>query len=234
VGRRSDVAAVAAIGALVVGAVLILVLAFVPPTDQISVLRQTISQYGVSANKWVFNVAVLLVAVASAVILAVLRRQRRLPGLALVFGVLWTVCLLVIVVFPRSTRSIAEGFGYGGTLHRAASAVGFVCLPIAVLLAVGVAFPGSPGRRVWARVFALLALAWFGVILVAIVIAAVGHGHWWTIIPLGLVERGLALTGLIALALLAAPARTDAQPTGTDAASTRTDAPTRADPTRRG
>ena len=38
-----------------------------------------------------------------------------------------------------------------------------------------------------------------------LVVAAVDGGRWWTLIPLGLVERGMALTELIALGVLLVP-----------------------------
>jgi hypothetical protein len=40
-----------------------------------------------------------------------------------------------------------------------------------------------------------------------VVVAAAEDGRWWTLIPLGLVERGMALTELVALGVLLAPAR---------------------------
>jgi hypothetical protein len=193
------------IAGLAGGAVLILLLALIPPTDEISVTRQTISQYGLSDDKWVFNLAVVLVAVGSAVILGDLRWQRRLPTASVALGALWTVSLLVIVAFPKANWAVVSGFNLGGTVHRAASLVGFGCLPFAVLAAARTAFPWSPGRRFTARLFAVLSLAWFGAILVAVAVAAVTGQHWWVVIPLGAVERGMALTELIALTVLALP-----------------------------
>jgi hypothetical protein len=43
------------------------------------------------------------------------------------------------------------------------------------------------------------------VILGAVLVAAATDGRWWTLIPLGLVERGMALTELVALGVLLAP-----------------------------
>jgi hypothetical protein len=202
--------ALAGIGGLTAGAVLILLLALVPPTDQISVLRQTISQYGLTGNAWVFNLAVLLVAAGSAVILGVLWAQRRLPPAAVVSGALWTVGLLLIVSFPKQNHAVQAAFAGGGTVHRIASVVAFVFLPLAVLAAARAAFPAAPGRRLAVRLLACASLAWFGVILAAIAVGAAQDERWWTIIPLGLIERGMALTEIIALSALAYPARTPA------------------------
>ncbi|MFI5607971.1 DUF998 domain-containing protein [Amycolatopsis sp. NPDC051903] len=208
--RRPVVLSIAGITLFAVGAALVLLLQLVPPTDEISVTSRTISEYGLSDNKWVFDLAVVLVAVGSAVTLAVLRLQRRLPGVSAVFGALWTIGLLVIVAFPKTNWASATGSGAGGTLHRVASVVAFVCLPLAVLIAARTTFPRSPRRRFAARLLAVLSLGWFGIILGAVAVAAVNDERWWQLIPLGIVERGMALTELVALAALAAPVRVQA------------------------
>jgi hypothetical protein len=204
--RRVSVAvSLAGIAALVAGAALVLLLQVIPPTDEISVTRRTISEYGLSDHKWVFDLAVVLVALGSAAGLAVLGRQRRLPVPAAILGTLWTVGLLVIVAFPKPDWATVSRADFGGTLHRIASVVAFVALPLAVLVAARTAFPASPGRRWSARLLAIAALGWFAVILGAVVVAAVDGGRWWTLIPLGLVERGMALTELVALGVLLSP-----------------------------
>ncbi|SED00362.1 Protein of unknown function [Amycolatopsis tolypomycina] len=204
--RRVSVAiSLTGIAALVLGAGLVLLLQVIPPTDEISVTRRTISEYGLSDHKWVFDLAVLLVAAGSAAGLLVLHRQGRLPAPAAILGTLWTVGLLVIVAFPKPDWATVSRADFGGTLHRIASVVAFVALPLAVLVAARAAFPASPGRRWLARVLALVSLGWFAVILGAVVVAATSDGRWWTLIPLGLVERGMALTELVALGVLFAP-----------------------------
>lgn len=201
--RRPVVGAVAGVAGLAAGAVLVLLLAVIPPSDEISVLRQTISQYGLSDNAWLFDIAVLLVVAGSAVILGSLRRRGGLPGVAAVFGAGWVLGLLLIVAVPKANWALVTGFSVGGTLHRAASLIAFSCLPLAVLTAARTAFADSPGRRFAVRLFAVLSLCWFGVLLGAICFAAATGERWWEVVPLGLVERGLALTELVSLALLA-------------------------------
>lgn len=193
------------IGALAAGAALIALLGVLPSSADVSVLRQTISQYGLTDNSWIFNLAVLLVAAGSAAIIAVLRAQRRLPTASVVLGSLWTVGLLVIVAFPKANWAVQSAGTVGGTLHRIASVVAFVALPIAVLCAAGTAFPDAPGRRTLARVLGWASIGWFVAILAAVPVGAVVGGNWWELIPLGLMERGLALTEVLALAALAAP-----------------------------
>ena len=208
--RRAAAVSLLGIAALAVGAGLVLTLQLIPPTDAISPVRRTISEYGLSANKPVFDLAVVLVALGSAAGLAALRHQRRLPVAAAVFGALWTIGLLVIVAFPKPDWATVSHADFGGTLHRIASVVAFVALPLAILAAARAAFPDSPARRRSARLLAVASLAWFAVILGAVGVAAAEGARWWLLIPLGLVERGMALTELVALAVLLAPARAPA------------------------
>src|SRR4051812_5828680 len=135
------------IAALAVGAALIALLGVLPSDVPVSVLRQTISQYGLTDNSWIFNTGVLLVAAGSAAIIVVLRAQRRLPTASTVLGSLWVVGLLVIVAFPKINWAVHTAGTVGGWLHRYASVVAFICLPIAILLAASKAFPDAPGRR---------------------------------------------------------------------------------------
>jgi len=48
--RRATAVSLAAVGALALGAALVLLLQVIPPTDAISATRRTISEYGLSAN----------------------------------------------------------------------------------------------------------------------------------------------------------------------------------------
>ena len=193
------------VAALAVGAALIALLGVLPSDVPVSVLRQTISQYGLTDNSWIFNAAVLLVAAGSAAIIVGLRAQRRLPTASTVLGSLWVVGLLVIVAFPKNNWAVNAAGTVGGFLHRYASVVAFVCLPIAVLLASAKAFPDAPGRRTLARLLGYASLAWVLAILAAIPVGAAVGGNWWELIPLGLMERGMAFTEVVALTALAVP-----------------------------
>ncbi len=212
VTARPALAPLAAVAAVAGGALLILLLQVLPPTSAISPIRRTISEYALSENKWIFDLAVLLVAFGSAIGFGALIRRRHIPALsaASIFCALWTVSLVLIVAFPKNNWAI--GPSAGGTVHRIASVVAFVCLPLAVLFAANAVFPSSPARRALSRVLAVAALAWFGVIIGAILISANGGLPWWQAIPLGLVERAMALTGLVALVALLVPARVATAP----------------------
>lgn len=194
--------AVASVVTLLLGAVLMLALHVVPPTNEISVVRRTLSEYALGPNKWLFDVAVLLVAFGSALGFAAMVRHRQVRPYsgAVVLGALWTISLLVIVVFTKTDWTV--GPSVGGMIHRYASVVGFLSLPLAVLLVAHKVFPDRSTWRWAARGFAAVSLAWFGVILVGVVRMGMGYGPWWRFVPLGLVERAVALSAVAAILTL--------------------------------
>jgi hypothetical protein len=81
--------------------------------------------------------------------------------------------------------------------------VGFVSLPLAVLLVAHKVFPDRSTWRWAARGLAAVSLGWFGLILVGVVRMGMGYGPWWRFVPLGLVERAMALTAVAAILVLA-------------------------------
>lgn len=188
---------------LLLGSVLMLSLHVVPPTNEINVVRRTLSEYALGPSKWVFDLAVLLIAIGSALgFYAVVRhRQVRPYSGAVVLGALWTVSLLVIVAFTKTDWTV--GPSIGGTIHRYASVVAFVSLPLAVLLVAHKVFPDRSGWCWAARGFAAVALGWFGLILVGVVRMGMGYGPWWRFVPLGLVERAMALAAVAAILTVA-------------------------------
>jgi hypothetical protein len=195
--------ALASVVTLVLGAVLMLSLHVIPPTDQVDPVRRTLSQYALSTNKWLFDLAVLLVALGSVLAFAAAVRHRGVRPYSppVVLGALWTVSLLVVVVFTKTDWTV--GPSVGGTIHRWASVVGFVSLPLAVLLAARRVFPDRPVWRWVAGGFGAVALGWFGLIVVGVVRMAAGYGPWWLFVPLGLVERAMAFSAVAAVLTLA-------------------------------
>ncbi|GAB1513866.1 DUF998 domain-containing protein [Actinophytocola sp. KF-1] len=195
--------ALASVVTLLLGIVLMLSLHVVPPTNEINVVRRTLSEYALGPNKWVFDLAVLLIALGSALgFAAVVRHGRVRPySGAVVLGALWTASLLVVVAFTKTDWTV--GPSIGGTIHRYASVVGFVSLPLAVLLIAHKVFPDRSAWRWAARGFATVSLGWFGLILVGVVRMGMGYGPWWRFVPLGLVERAMALTAVAAILVLA-------------------------------
>jgi hypothetical protein len=195
--------ALASVVALVLGTVLMLSLHVLPPTDEISPVRRTLSQYALTSNKWLFDLSILLIAVGSALGLAAMVRHRGVAPYsgAVLLGALWTVSLLLIVAFTKTNWSV--GPSIGGVVHRWASVVAFVSLPLAVILGARRVFPDQPGWRMAARGFSAVSLAWFGLIVVGFVRMMFGYGPWWQFVPLGLVERAMALAAVAALLTLA-------------------------------
>jgi hypothetical protein len=187
---------------LTLGVLGVLALHVLPPTDQISPVRRTLSQYALSSNKWIFDLAVLLVAAGSGLAFLEIVRRRLVRPLSAtaVFGVLWTASLLAVVVFTKTNWSV--GPSMGGVIHRYASVVGFLSLPLAVILVAGAVFPGTAGWRRLARGLGIVSLLWFGMIIIGVVNMLAGGGPWWQFVPLGLVERMMAATAVTAVAVV--------------------------------
>ena len=199
----SSRSALASVLTLLLGSVLMLSLHVVPPTNEISPVRRTISEYALGPSKWLFDVAVLLVALGSALGFAAVVRHRpvRPYSWPVVLGALWIASLLTVVVFTKTDWTV--GPSVGGLVHRYASVVGFVSLPVAVLSLAHKVFPDRQGWRWVARGFATVSLGWFGLILVGVVRMGMGYGPWWHFVPLGLVERAMALAAVAAILTLA-------------------------------
>ncbi|MEU6643055.1 DUF998 domain-containing protein [Saccharomonospora sp. NPDC046836] len=207
----------AGLAALVIGSLLMGLLHVLPFATEVDPVRRTISEYALGTGKWLFDVAVLLIAAGSALAFAALVRNGRVRPLSAttVFAAGWILGLLTIVVFPKTDWSV--GPSLGGTIHRYASVLAFVCLPLAVLAAARATFPHSPAARLLTRLLAITSLGWFGVILGAVGLMLAGGEPWWRAIPLGLVERLLALNEVLAVGALALGLlrRRTAAPTGT-------------------
>ncbi|MET0237867.1 MAG: DUF998 domain-containing protein [Kibdelosporangium sp.] len=169
----------------------------IPPSSQVSAYRRTLSEYALLDDAWVFNLGVTAVAVGSLAIVAALAGQGLIkaasPASALV--AVWSLCLLVIVAFPKNNWAIGPSFG--GMIHRYASVAAFVSLPIAAILIGRATRSALP---VWLGV---ISLGWFGFILGAVVLQPFTGTRWWVAIPLGLVERGMLVTEVAAVATLA-------------------------------
>ncbi|HWM06041.1 MAG TPA: DUF998 domain-containing protein, partial [Actinophytocola sp.] len=193
--------ALASLCALVLGTVLMLSLHVVPPTNEISPVRRTLSQYALGPNKWAFDLSVLLIAAGSALGFAGLVRHRliRPVSAGVVFGALWIASLLVIVAFTKTNWSV--GPSMGGTIHRYASVVGFVSLPLAVIVVARAVFPRGSGWRLAAQGFGLVSLGLFGVIVIGAVRMVYGGGPWWRFVPLGLWERAIAMSAVASISV---------------------------------
>src|SRR5688572_3833289 len=126
----------AILGTVAVAAAVLLLglLHVVPPTSEISPYRRTISQYALTEAATVFNAGVLLLAAGSILTMIAVVGAGLLPArsggvLALL---LWSVALAAVVYFPK--HNWAVGPSTDGTVHRVASVVAFLSLPVGALL----------------------------------------------------------------------------------------------------
>ncbi|PVZ03435.1 uncharacterized protein DUF998 [Actinomycetospora cinnamomea] len=199
-GARAGTAAVT-LALVIIGA-----MHLVGPSSRIDPVRRTISEYAVVEGGWLFDVAVVGLAVGSAGVLAALVAARLTPLRSLSAVMLGTWCggLLLVVAFEKTNWSI--GPSVSGYIHRYASLVAFLALPVAALLLARRHRddPAARPYRVGVRWGSWLALASFLPIVAAIALRSVTGVPWWRAVPLGLLERGLALAEVLVVALLGA------------------------------
>ncbi|BBX06231.1 DUF998 domain-containing protein [Mycolicibacterium aichiense] len=160
----------------------------------------TISEYVYTSGSMAFVVAVLVLAVASVALLhGLIRAGRvRLRSAGSVLMMLWVVGLLGVVAFPK--HNWVTGPSASGTVHRVATLLAFVALPMAVLLIAR----GSDIAVRAARWLTAIGIGWLAVLFGAIAVGVATDRSWWRLIPLGVVERGIAgfeVAALIALGL---------------------------------
>ena len=191
---------------LVVGGVVAVLALHVITLDEINPLRRTLSQYALGPWKPVFDAGVLAVAAGSAAVLAGLVRAGLVPlrGAAVSLLAAWSACLVVVVAFEKIDWSV--GPTPAGYVHRYASLLAFVCLPVAAL-ALGRAWRTDArwGRFATATCWlGAVALAWLAPILLGFVLRPLTGVPWWQIVPLGLFERGLALTEVATVVVMGA------------------------------
>ncbi|GAA2905290.1 hypothetical protein GCM10010472_74400 [Pseudonocardia halophobica] len=207
------------------GIAVVLILGLTLAVSRVDPVRRTISEYALHPDlKPVFDVGVLAFAAAA---LCVLVAHARAGLVRAVSGassglVLAAVGLVAVVVFEKTNWAV--GPSVGGTIHRYASLVAFLALPVAaILVARRYRRAAAPERGPWARPaawvrwLAVASLLWFTPILVGFAQRPFTGVSWWQAVPLGLIERGLALTEVlvvVALGLwgLAAARRTPVAP----------------------
>ncbi|MGI5125893.1 DUF998 domain-containing protein [Pseudonocardia sp. CA-107938] len=180
----------AAVAVLTIGALHLLAASTVDP------IRRTISEYALGDHGWLFDVGVLaLAAGAAAVLVALVRtgRVRVLSPAVLLYGV-GVLGLVLVVAFEKTNWAV--GPSLSGTIHRWSSLLVFVALPLAVLLM------GRALRARWVAALGAGTLAWMAAILAGIPLGPVLGRPWWQVWPLGLMERGLALTLVAAVVAL--------------------------------
>ncbi|MEW9553567.1 DUF998 domain-containing protein [Nonomuraea sp. NPDC050783] len=165
-------------------------------------LRRTISEHGLGPSGWIFGLGVGLLAAGSAAI-AVSLARKRLAGVVGTVALLgWSAGLFLTAWFEKHDWSV--GPSTSGSIHRAGSLIAFLCLPLAAVVIA------RPWRRRPERSRATLVAFGLGVCSVLWVVgigtvALIGARNgmpWYRVMPLGLVERGLAITEVAALLAL--------------------------------
>ncbi|MBM2618675.1 DUF998 domain-containing protein [Actinoplanes sp. LDG1-06] len=200
-GRSRTVVALAAVGATFV----LVALGFYaalhvrPPSAELDWTRRTISQYALLENGWWFDAATLLLAAGSVAVLEAARRAGVVRGGAAVALLLWAAGLVGVVWFEK--HNWAVGPSMSGDIHRVASVVAFLSLPVAALLATARSWRDTGARLV--AFGGALSLLCFTPILWAVFSEPWTGVRWWRAIPLGAVERALGLVEVVTLLLIA-------------------------------
>lgn len=204
--RRARLLAAAGIACIGVAIVLVGALHLLPMTAAISPVDRTISEYALTDLGWVFDLAAVALAVGSLAVLAAVvdAGLTRAGSIGTLLGVLWAAALLVIVLFPKHNWAI--GPSTNGHIHRVASIVAFLSLPVAVLLLTrrrGVSRRDQPRPARAAFWLAVLSLAWFSPLVGALLLSPVTGTPWYRAVPIGLVERGLVICEVLAVLAVA-------------------------------
>jgi hypothetical protein len=186
-------------GTALVATGVLLVLALHALAPEVPPLRRTISEYALGPRKPMFDAALLAVSAGSAALLCALGRVGlvRWRSAGAVLLAMWSVALVVVVAFEKINWSV--GPTPAGYIHRYAGLLAFLCLPVAALaIARGRAGAWAAGTRL----LAVGSLAWLVPVLLGFVLRPLTGVPWWQFVPLGLFERGLALTEAVTLLVL--------------------------------
>ena len=118
---------------------LLVVVGHVDPNSGLDPLTLTVSEIALSDRGGAVDVAMVTLALASLALL----RGARLTGVPAALVGVWSAGLLVAAIVPTDPPGVA--LGTGGQVHRYASLIAFVCLPVA-----GFALARrARDRRVW-------------------------------------------------------------------------------------
>ena len=183
--------------------------------DEMNLFRRTISEHGLGPDGWLFGLGVGLLAAGSIGIGVSLARKRLAGVLGTIALMGWSVGLFLTAWFEKHDWSV--GPSLSGSIHRVGSFVAFLCLPLAAVL---IARPWHRHRSRATLVafgFGVCSVLWVVGIASMMFYASAEGLPWYRVMPLGLVERGLAVTevaALLALGVWAAARRIDAAEPG--------------------
>ena len=188
------------IGGVAVSTAAIAVLHLIPPSRSRDPLSSTISEYALLSDGWVFDAAVVLLAIASMLVLLalVLRQMVAWRSLGALMTTVWSVGLVGLVVFPK------QGFGadnsFAGRIHWTWTLIAFFSLPIGTTLICWSSRHPSARWPTWALRLSMISGGWFLVLTAQTVLSAATPIQAWRAV--GLVERGLSLTEMVVVVVL--------------------------------
>ncbi len=198
------------------GAILIVGLDVIAARDEADsfwyLRRRTISHHALGLQRWVFDSAVVLLAAGSLAVLAALlaagiARKRSAAAYALAA---WCAGLLLVALFQKHDWSV--GPSLGGYVHWAGTLLAFLSLPAAAILLARPWLWHGPWRvTAWSSlVLGVTALLCFLPVVFAIAVHLTIGTSWWQVVPLGLVERVLAIVEVVAVLVMGRWARSAA------------------------
>lgn len=187
------------ISGVAVSTLAISVLHVVAPSRSLDPLSRTLSEYELASNGWIFDTGVVVLAAASALILAamVIREMVSFRSLGSLTTLLWSVGLIGLVVFrkhPGLDPSLA------GRVHWTWTLIAFFSLPIGTCL---ICWRHRTPTGRWPRSairLSKVAGGWFSVLTLQTVLSAVTPIQAWRAV--GLVERALSLTEMAVIVML--------------------------------
>jgi hypothetical protein len=212
VGASAPSAAVRRLGTLAAASVglctlFIALLHFLPAAQSLDPLATPISNYAQTPVGWLFDAAVIVLALGLAALLCALVLGGWVATSSAAFAVLTACCigLIIVVLFPDRTAHGA--LTTSGRMHWAAAMVTFAGIPVAPALLghrrnIGAHCAQLPGIARWLSV---AAGGWFAVLFVGSVLQLSTSLPLWHIG--GAIERGLAVTEMLIAIVLATWAR---------------------------
>ena len=195
---------------VVVSTSAIAVLHLIPPSRSRDPLSSTISEYALLSDGWIFDGAVILLAVSSLlVLLAMVVRGmvgRWSPGAVMI--TVWSIGLVGLVVFPK------HGFGadssFAGRIHWTWTLIAFFSLPIGSTLVCWSYRHPDARWPAWVLRLSSISGAWFLVLTGQTVVSAATSIQAWRAV--GLVERALSVTEMAVVVLLGLWVLSDCRP----------------------
>jgi hypothetical membrane protein len=186
---------------VVVSTAAIAVLHVIEPSRSRDPLSTTISEYALLSDGWVFNTAVVLLAVASMFVLLamVVRQMVAWRSLGALMTTVWSIGLVGLVVFPK--QGIGPDTSFAGRIHWTWTLIAFFSLPIGTTLMCWSSRHPSARWPTWALRLSMISGGWFLVLTAQTVLSAATPIEAWRAV--GLVERALSLTEMVVVVVLA-------------------------------